>query len=309
VNYAVQTQNASLTSGTLTFQPGETVKKISAPTAGLPSGTLVRVVLSDPVGAEVTTVAQLLVIPDGSGGNTNTTLVPFNAEWKFLDTGVDQGTAWRASGFSDTSWLTGCAQFGYGDSDECKVISFGPNASAKYPTAYFRKTVQVPDPTQFANLSLRLLRDDGGVVYVNGTEAYRSPTMPQPPAVILFSTYATNQSVSTAPPDNTVDQATLNRNLLVAGANVLAVEIHQHRGDSSDMSFDLELTGNLGPRPPRLNAARFGNDMVLYWADASYQVEASDELGANAHWTLLGGTSSPATIAPGDAQKFYRLKK
>jgi hypothetical protein len=31
-------------------------------------------------------------------------LVPAGATWKFLDAGVDLGTAWRAAAFSDAAW-------------------------------------------------------------------------------------------------------------------------------------------------------------------------------------------------------------
>ena len=191
------------------------------------------------------------------------------------------------------------------------MISYGPNAAAKFPTAYFRKAISVPDPAQFVNLSMRLLRDDGGVVYLNGTEAYRSPTLPQPPAAIVYATLATNQSISTAPADNTIDQAALSRSLLVAGTNVVAVEIHQHRADSSDLSFDLELIGNLAPQPPRLNVARFENDVVLYWADPAYQLEAADTPGPGANWHALSGSASPVTVTPTAtaSQKFYRLTR
>jgi hypothetical protein len=40
--------------------------------------------------------------------------------------------------------------------------------------------------------------------------------------------------------DNALDPV-----LLVAGPNVVAVEVHQASGDSSDLSFDLELVGTV----------------------------------------------------------------
>jgi hypothetical protein len=310
VDYAVQIPDTTLASGTLVFQPGETVKHIFSPTAGISSQDLVRVALSNPVGCEFAAGSQVLITPSGSGGNTNVAIVAFGSTWRYLDTGVDQGTGWRAPGFNDTAWPTNCAQFGYNDGDECTTISFGPNASAKYPTAYFRTRVDVPNPLAFTNLSMRLLRDDGGVVYINGIDAFRSPSLPQPPTPIVYTTLATNQSVSTAPADNTIDVATLNRNLLVPGTNVIAVEVHQHRGDSSDLSFDLELLGNLVAQPPRLNLGRFGDDVVLYWANGSYHLEAADELGDSADWqSVSGGDASPVSIAPSAAQRFYRLRR
>ena len=54
----------------------------------------------------------------GTQAQTNIPLVPMGAVWKYLDTGVDQGTAWIAPAFNDSAWPSGPAQLGYGDGDE-----------------------------------------------------------------------------------------------------------------------------------------------------------------------------------------------
>lgn len=309
VEYAIQTAGGTLSSGTVTFQPGETVKRVYAPISGLGADELVRVALRNPNGCEITSAPQQFIVPASGTSGTNQTLIALGAEWKFFDRGVDQGTAWRGLGFDDSSWSTGCAQLGYNDGDECTVVSFGPNSGAKYPTTYFRRTISIADPLAFTNLNLRVLRDDGAVVYVNGVDVFRSPTMPQPPTPIVYTTLATNLSVANAPSDNTIDQATISRSALVAGQNVIAVEVHQHRGDSSDLSFDLELVANLVPQPQRLNVIRFGEELVLHWADAGYVLESSDALGSSAAWSAAGGGGSPVSVSVVQASRFYRLRK
>src|SRR3954467_11519942 len=57
------------------------------------------------------------------------TILPAGSVWKYLDTGVDQGTAWREPAFDDTSWAAGPAQLGFGDGDEATVINHFPNGS------------------------------------------------------------------------------------------------------------------------------------------------------------------------------------
>ena len=141
------------------------------------------------------------------------------------------------------------------------------------------------------------------MVYLNGNEVFRSANLPAFPAAIGHLTTAT------ATGENTIDTATINSTNIVAGNNVVAVEIHQESIGSSDVSFDFELIGNLSSGPPRLNAARFGADLVLYWGDAGYRLEESDSLGDGANWTVLNGAVSPVSIAPGLASKFYRLRK
>ncbi len=176
---------------------------------------------------------------DASGAVT--VLVPTGSAWKYLDNGSNQGTAWRAAAFNDGSWASGLAQLGYGDGDEATVVSYGPNASAKYVTTYFRRSFSVADPTSFAGLSLRVLRDDGVVVYVNGTEIHRGNM----PAGAVTSTTLASVALG-APDESTFFSASAPASALVAGTNVLAVEIHQANGTSSDLSFDLELSGSTG---------------------------------------------------------------
>jgi hypothetical protein len=91
----------------------------------------------------------------------------------------------------------------------------------------------VTDPSQVSGLSLRILRDDGAVVYVNGTEVYRTN---MPTGTIGYTTLASN-----AIEDTSYYSASFANSLLVAGTNVIAVEIHQADRTSSDISFDFEL--------------------------------------------------------------------
>ena len=61
-------------------------------------------------------------------GSTGVVLTPAGSVWKYLDNGTNQGTAWRAPAFNDTTWASGPAQLGYGDGDEATVVGFGPDA-------------------------------------------------------------------------------------------------------------------------------------------------------------------------------------
>lgn len=172
-------------------------------------------------------------------------LVPQGSVWKYLDDGSDQGMAWQTPGFDDDPWSSGRAQLGYGDGDEATVVSFGPNPNQRFITTYFRHTFQVADPGAITFLNLRVLRDDGFVAYLNGTEVARNNL----PGVVTYSTLASS-TVSEAGENNFfaffVDPA-----LLVAGDNLLAVEIHQRSVASSDISFDLELTNETSAKVTR----------------------------------------------------------
>jgi hypothetical protein len=170
-----------------------------------------------------------------AGFTSNLTLISTGAVWRYLDNGSDQGTAWVGPLFNDAGWSNGPAQLGYGDGDESTVVSFGPNSAAKYITTYFRRTFNLADPAAVTSLNLQLLRDDGAVVYLNGSDIYRNN---MPGGAIGYLTPA----LGAVPDENAWYSSPVNPGYLVPGLNILAVEIHQANGTSSDISFDFELT-------------------------------------------------------------------
>jgi tartrate-resistant acid phosphatase type 5 len=165
-------------------------------------------------------------------------LSPRGATWSYRDTGVDPGPTWTSPGFDDSTWASGPAQLGYGDGDEATVVGFGIDPLHKYATTWFRRSFTVSNPDDFRALVLRLLRDDGAAVYLNGTEIYRG-NLPQ---TGLSSASTAGYDIEGADETEFVETFA-NARLLVAGTNVLAVEIHQFDGQSPDLSFDLELAG------------------------------------------------------------------
>ncbi|MFY9307418.1 MAG: PQQ-dependent sugar dehydrogenase [Bacteroidia bacterium] len=163
-------------------------------------------------------------------------LITSGSQWKYLANGSNQGTAWRSTTFNDAAWNTGTAQLGYGDGDEATVVSYGSSASNKYITTYFRKSFNVADINTVSGLELSLMRDDGAVVYLNGTEVYRNN---MPSGTISYNTLATTYVDGTA--ESAYLVTNISKTALVNGNNVIAVEIHQNAATSSDISFDLKL--------------------------------------------------------------------
>ncbi|MDB6036116.1 MAG: Spore coat protein CotH, partial [Verrucomicrobiales bacterium] len=173
-----------------------------------------------------------------TGYRTNRSLVATGSVWKYFDQGLDLGSSWRTAAFNDAAWASGPAQLGYGDGDEKTVVGSGPDGN-HYTTTYFRRAFNVTGAAAFNALTLRVLRDDGAVVYLNGQEAFRTG-MPDGP--VAFNTLA---NVTATGGDETTNFYTgvVSPGLLQEGANLLAVEIHQVLPSSSDISFDLELGG------------------------------------------------------------------
>lgn len=167
-------------------------------------------------------------------GSTDSELIASETSWKYLDDGSNQGTSWKTLDFSDASWKSNNAGFGYGNREEATAVGYGPNSSGKFITTYFRKTFNIIDNTAVTGLELSLLRDDGAVVYINGTEVFRSN---MPSGTINYNTLAS----ATASNVSSYEIANIASSSLVNGTNLIAVEIHQNIASSSDMSFNLKL--------------------------------------------------------------------
>lgn len=167
---------------------------------------------------------------------SQTTLVAYGSNWRYLDNGSNQGTSWRGVSFNDGSWRSGNAELGYGDGDETTVVRYGSFSSYKYVTTYFRKAITITNASSYSGFSLSIKRDDGAVVYINGTERFRTN---MPSGAISSSTLA---STDAADDGETPQTISLSAGVLVTGTNVIAVEIHQRTRSSSDISFDLQLT-------------------------------------------------------------------
>lgn len=176
----------------------------------------------------------------GTGANnigTDQNLLAGGSIWRYLDDGTDQGTAWYGTGFDDSGWATGNAELGYGDGDETTTVSFGADANNKYTTTYFRTTFFVNDRTDYTKIIASINFDDGVVVYLNGTEVIRSN---MPTGTITSSTFA----AATKTNENVEVEFELSVFDIVNGTNYVAVEIHQANLTSSDISFDMALSGS-----------------------------------------------------------------
>ncbi|MCG8670047.1 MAG: choice-of-anchor J domain-containing protein [Pseudomonadales bacterium] len=231
---------------------------------------------------------EVLTLPFTGADINNEQLVGTQAAWKYLDDGSDQGTAWVDASFDDSAWATGTGQLGFGDSDEATVLASGNT------TYYFRNTFNVTDPSKVIKLIARVLRDDGVVMHINGTEVARNN---MPAGTITSATFA-NSGVGGSAEDAYIELALL-PDALVTGVNTIAVEIHQSSLTSSDVSFDLDLTavvsnvtGAIPATPIDVAAtALSSSEISVTWNDVAvnevgYQIERSINGGP---WEILDG--------------------
>ncbi|HTJ00351.1 MAG TPA: hypothetical protein VL527_15840 [Dongiaceae bacterium] len=225
-------------------------------------------------------------------------LLPMAASWKFLDTGLDQGTAWQAPEFDDSLWKNGLAQIGYGDGDESTLASFGANPAAKPITTYFRKTFAVTNAGQLAALTLKLVVDDGANVYLNGTLV----------AGVNLADDATATTPATPMPDalrDTWHSYAVDPRLLHEGNNTLAVEVHLAAANAASMSFDLQLLGTEAPRVTAVSWAPARAEVFLTGSgNAPTTVQGTADF---LNWTTLGNvvlTNGSGVFDDGAAPNF-----
>ena len=186
-----------------------------------------------------------------SGGNTfsqwkvepgeyhEVLIIPRHTFWKYYDAGSFPGPGWNNLSFNDTNWKEGAGELGYGDGNEATILDYGPDPNNKYVTSYFRLEFEIPDTSLYSEYTVRLMRDDGAVIYINGEEVLRS-NMPQ--GYVTYDTYST--TYVGGDDENAYFEFSLDKLPVQPGTNVIAVEIHQTNGTSSDISFDLEFLGN-----------------------------------------------------------------
>ncbi len=217
------------------------------------------------------------------------TLIPSGSSWRYNDKGTNLGTAWRAASYNDSAWAQGNAQLGYGDGDEATVLGFGSSSSRRYITYYFRRTFTVADLNSISALTLRYLRDDGCVIYVNGTEVIRSN---MPSGTITSSTLATS-AIGNAD-ETTWLQTALSKATLVTGQNTIAVELHQQSASSSDISFDLELRATTASTVPVVSLLSPANQSVVNSTGVTFNASATASTGLVSATLLLG--SAPQTV-------------
>jgi hypothetical protein len=301
VDYTFDSTEGIHSSATLVFPPGKMRNYIPLPVSF--TGVL-RISLVNPVNADLTGSRTLFL--QNLSSATASVLSPLGASWRYLDDGSDQGTAWRAPGFNDSTWSNGIARLGFGgDAAATTIIRryLSGNSGPQFTNYYFRRAIIVTNPMDFAMLQFRYQRDDGCIVYLNGTAVI---TNNMPPGPATNHTFAAT-TISGAAETQRFWTNTVSPALLQPGTNVMAAEVHQSTPASSDIAWELEVQGLRPSSPARIAISRLGGDAFLYWSDATFSLQQSDN--TDGAWGSVSGAKSPVPLIPGDSSKFFRLRK
>ena len=257
----------------------------------------------------------------------NVFLFDFTNSWLFTADDLD-GTNWTAANYDDSGWAgAGPGLFwvdysGFpfsGIPDPNTELPADPNSndgtsSYPYVTYYFRTHFNFTGNPAGVALQLQAYVDDGAVFYLNGAPM-GSLRMPAPPIVnsTLASTFvncdAANPGRATCA-DALEIPASVIANHLVAGDNVLAVEVHNHSGISPSVTFGLAVSADVpyAVNPP-LNVSLTNRIVTVSWASGGFTLQQSSAVAGP--WTNVAGPvfTSPFSLTNSGATRFYRLNK
>jgi len=213
-------------------------------------------------------------------------LVTPDTRWSYLDNGSDQGAAWRMPGFDDSAWPSGRPLFGLEESGlyPWPFATILPVGGGRI-TYYFRTHFDWTGPLAGAALKATCFLDDGAVFYLNGVECGRVRVADDP---VRVDSLAQNKD-----PEGGAEALNLFTDNLLAGDNVLAVEVHQASSNSSDIVFGMALDGLHRPaivQQPRDVTVREGQT-------ATFGVTASGTLPLAFQWARNGVEIPGATNA------------
>ena len=203
-------------------------------------------------------------------------LITTGSQWKYLDNGTSP-TSWYAASFDDSAWKQGASPLGY-DTDEKMTdlikttVNYG-SSNSKYVTTYFRRKFTVEDdPASYLQIKLRLLRDDGAVVWLNGKQIIRSNLRENFESSPLADNYAIPKRAAIRYLTYDIDPSWLRQ-----GENTLAVEIHQTSKSSSDIIMDVELLAVLNQTASQNRLSGQTSPTIKLSIDSDMAVEAMYE--------------------------------
>lgn len=157
-----------------------------------------------------------------------------NEYWNYCDeTGVDTAT-WKGKDGA-SKWENVQAVIGYSGTNTNKDklnTDLTREKMANSITTYFNKVVNVENASNIKTVFFNLTYNDGAVVYVNGTEVHRVNMK-------TGDVYQTTPAMSDCFTSLKTSTFEVSGDVFINGENVIAVELHQKKPNTSGMFFDM----------------------------------------------------------------------
>lgn len=213
--------------------------------------------------------------------------------WRYRDVLTAPPTNWAAANFDDSSWPSGRARFVFNQG--LFLPSFTQlRSETNRVTTYYRNTFTLPG-SRSGTPTLKLLCDDGAVVYLNGVEVWRQnlPTN-------TIGHFTRSRVAVEGPDESQFTIIPLPPAAFQTGTNVLAISVHDVGNDREgwDVSFDAELAFLQSP-------VLTGPSVLTTPEDTprSANITASDSESPSGG-VVLSGTSSDSTLVADNGIQF-----
>ncbi len=160
------------------------------------------------------------------------TLIPQNADWTYLADGKHPANdSWTKLGFKADGWKTGKTAIGYNYKDARTLL---PDMRNNYSAVYIRSEFEVEIADSVSELGLMINYDDGFIAYLNGKEVLRVNVSKG------NGEKAEGINAHEAKKHSYFKLKDFEKHLK-NGKNVLAIEGHNRKSDSSDFLLDPYL--------------------------------------------------------------------
>jgi hypothetical protein len=180
------------------------------------------------------------------------------------------GISWTAENYpGESGWSSGTYGIGYETGSGAQNL-FETTVSAGTRSLYTRSTFNLADPSAITSMFLGVDYDDGYVAWINGTEVFRSASMPAGTPV-WNSTPASHESSNGASPVYAPlqDITSVVLPVLHPGDNVLAIAAYNRSDTSSDLVLVPQLSINATvTRGPYLQQGT-PNSVIVRWRTAT----------------------------------------
>lgn len=188
----------------------------------------------------IAAILCLLHLCPAATSTSEPALVPVGAMWRYRLNQI--GTPppppeWIQPDFDDSEWAEGRAGFGTNLGDEVTVL-----AGTNMVSACFRTRFNLDNPSTIRWLLLRIDFHSGYVAWINGREVARRGPLTDPPSwdeTVPFRPRPATEEVDLSP----------FRDVLRAGTNILAVQIHGYLRPAPALAFNAELRAHFSRGP------------------------------------------------------------
>ena len=163
------------------------------------------------------------------------TIVNTGEKWKYHH-GTYLSSKWYFDPSISENWEAAISPFGTdltGNFTDILDLDIEDNGNF---ISYYLTTFYLEDPSDVLAYEIRLRRDDGAVVYVNGYELYRSNVGHGDLSTIKYADSDTHGSEEDFYYKEVFSSENFNR-----GINTIAVAVYQREGNTTDAVFDLQL--------------------------------------------------------------------